>query len=231
MAEDTKSDVGSQQLSIQQSSINANIMNKLFSMNQIFALLSTENFFKKIFAIALKNIAVIFGLIGLVNWITLWGTITKLNVGGVIGGLIFQIIFIIAIYTIIHTLFIRATEIASLPESRYSIIPIASVFIKLLGELFASLNIPLAIGGGIFIWFAGANIYHYIPKIGLFASFGGGTSFFVGLLFIILNIAISFLVLSFFYFISEAIIVQVDIANNTRETNQIINQYNKINKR
>jgi len=223
MAQNQTLQTPAQQVPVAGTRFEARALTKLLFMETVLDLLSRGSFFKKVFAVVLRVVAAIAALLGLVSWISIWGVILKLNVGAILGGLIFQLGYLASVYIFVHTLLIRARQISALPESGYAIIPITSIFLKLAGELFASATIPIGIAGGIFIWFAGFEAFQLLPR---FAALGlgpsAGTSFLIGILFMIVNIALAFAVLVFFYFLSEAISVQVDIAHNTRETSQLL---------
>lgn len=191
-------------------------------MRGVLSRFTSGRFFKKTFSVLLKILSVLSVLLGVYLWVRAWGPISDLGVGGVLGGLIFQFIALVVIYMVAHTLFIRADEISSLPESGYAVIPIGAVFFRLLGDLYACIQIPFAIAGGIMIWFGGRGAGYFLQSVlpePLF-RLTGTSGFWAGLLIMIVGAVLSFLVLLVFYFLSESIRVTVDIAVNTDQTAQ-----------
>ena len=123
---------------------------------------------------------------------------------------------------------IRAGDIAGLPESDYTVIPIVSISLKLIGEIYACFVAAVSIGGGISMWLTKSDAFFMIKRSAPFIlSFGGGEGFFAGLLFIIGGLFVAFVVLVFFYFLAELVVVLVDIAKNTKITRQVAEKYTK----
>lgn len=189
-------------------------------MRGVLRRFTSGRFFKRTFSILLKVIAVLSVLFGLYLWVRAWGTISELGVGGIIGGLLFQLVALGVIYMVAHTLYIRADEISTLPESGYAVIPIGAVFFRLLGDLYACIQIPFAVAGGIMIWFGGRSAGFFLASFlpAPLLNLTGTSGFWPGLLIMILGAILAFLVLLFFYFLSESVRVTVDIAENTDRT-------------
>lgn len=200
-------------------------MQKFLFMKSILKLLSQGKFFRKICSIFLRAIATVIILAGLAGFFIGWQAVLELPISGLLGGIIFQLLFIIAIYMVVHTLLIRAYDITNLPESEYIVIPITSIFVKLIGEVYACFASVVAIGGGILIWFAGSYAQSILKDLTpLIPSFGGET-FVSGILFIMSGVLSGFFVLVFFYCGSEFMIVIVNIARDIKETRKVAEQY------
>lgn len=193
-----------------------------FFMRSVLERISSGRFFKTAFSIVLKVLAALFALGGIVLWVRAWGLISELGLAGIVGGLFFQLVVLVVIYMVVHTMFIRAGNIASLPESGYAVIPISSIFFKMLGELYACINIPIAIAGGVFIWFAGDAVIFLLRDAIPFTPGFGGAGFLGGLLFMVGGVISSIFVLMFFYLISEVVHLGVDIAQNTGMTSRAL---------
>lgn len=204
---------------------------RYFFMRGVLDRLSSGRFFKRAFSVVLKTLAVLAALGGIVLWVRAWGPISDMGFGGVIGGLVFQLVFLGVIYMVVHTLFIRANDIAGLPGSGYAVIPIGSILFKLLGELYACVQVPVALAGGIFLWFggyqAGLVLRQFTPSVPAALGLTGGDGFWAGMVFVIGGIIGAFFVLLFFYFLSESIRVIVDIAENTQTTSQAVQQFDE----
>ncbi len=206
-------------------------MSELFFMSGVINSISEGGLFRRAFAIVLRIIAVLQLVLGLVAWIITWGAIFRMPVLGIIGGIIFQAISAVAIYMVVHTILLRANTISGLPRADFTVIPIVSILFKLIGEIYAIFLLALTIGGGILMWFAGGyagqalyQLFRYLP-FREFMPMGGG--FLTGLLFMVIGVIIAFLMLVLFYFLSESLVVLVDIAKNIRFTRSVAEQYDK----
>ena len=203
-------------------------MGKYFFMKPVLQLISVGHFFRKAFAIFLQILAVVITIAGLVSWVGVWKSVAAQDVSVILGIIIFQLFFVIAIYMVVHTMFIRADDISALPDADYTVIPIVSIVLKLCGEIYACFSVVVAIAGGILIWFIGGNAFYFIKKSSLFMpGFGYGSDFLGGLMFIVGGLLVSFIVLVVFYFFAETVVVITDIAKNTKITREVAEQYIK----
>lgn len=206
-------------------------MDKYFFMKPVLQLISVGQFFRKAFAIFLQILAVVIAIAGLVAWVGIWKSVAGQDASLILGIIIFQLFFVIAIYMVVHTMFIRAGDISALPDSDYTVIPIVSIALKLCGEIYACFSVVVAIAGGILIWFIGGNAFYFIKKSGIFMpgpGFGGyGSDFLGGIMFIVGGWLLAFLVLVISYFLAETTVVLADIAKNTRITREVAEQYIK----
>jgi len=204
-------------------------MEKYLFMKSALGLISQGGFFSRVVAIGLRVIAVVVALAGLVIFVMAWKMVFQLPAAGVLGGIIYQLLFVVAIYMVVHTLIIRANDIARLQPAEFIVIPIASIFLKLMGEIYACLAGVFAVGAGILTWFAGEDSFYMLRNILPFIPFlrFGGATFLGGLMVIVGGVLAAFFALMFFYLLSESIVVMVDLAKNTRITRQIAEQYDK----
>ncbi len=191
-------------------------MEKYFFMERVLQLVSEGHFFRRAIGVALKALAIAVGFAAMVGWLFNWKLIFSYELSGLVGGFIFQLLYVNTIYMVIHTLWIRARDIRMLPESEYTVVPIVSIGLKLLGELYASFVAVMSLAEGLFTAFAAQGafpLFHgmafLIPRhedtlIGGFSAIMKGEIYaFVGLV--------------FFYFLSESVIVAVDIARNVKK--------------
>lgn len=193
-------------------------MDKVFFMKPFIENLSKKTVFTKTFATTLRVLAVISILAAVVIWILLWKFVFEIPSTGIAGGVIFQIFFLVGIYMAAHAAFLRAQEIAKLKTKEYTVVPVVSVFLKLLGEIYASLTAAVALGGGILIWFAGGyglQLLEEVPKF--IPQYGGGTTFLGGVIFLIGGLIFAFFTLIAFYFAAEFFMIVTDIALNTKK--------------
>lgn len=193
-------------------------MEKVFFMKPFIENFGKKNVFTKIFAIILRVLAVIAIIAAFVIWVLLWKVVFEIPSAGVAGGVIFQIFFLVGIYMAAHASFIRAQHIAQLKTGEYTVVPVVTVFLKLLGEIYASLTAAVALGGGILIWFAGGYGLQLLGEVPRFIpQYGGGTTFLGGVLFLIGGFASAFFTLIAFYFAAEFFNIVTDIALKTKK--------------
>lgn len=192
-------------------------MEKYFFMKPLLGLLAQGRFFRKLTAMVLRVEAVMTVICCLVLILVLGKQILDLSITGKIGGIIFILLFVITIYMLVHTLLVRAGNIAGQAESDYNIVFIAFILTKLLGELAAIYIVFLSVGGGIFIWFAGADANYVLKEV--FSRFPPVSEPFTsGLLVIIGGLTLAFFVLVLAYLLAELLLVFVSIALNTKKS-------------
>jgi len=206
-------------------------MSKYFFMKLVLDIISQGKLFRKVFAIVLRVCGILIIIASVVGFIALWKIIfqlPQLPAFGIVGGIIFLLFFIVTSYMIVHTLFIRAENINKLSSTDFTVISIVSIFLKLVGEIYACFGSFIAVGGGILIWFAGSYAYPIIREIVPFAP-GFGETFVGGILFILVGLLLTFFILVLFYFLAEEVVVFADIARNTKIICQGVEQNKKTN--
>jgi len=193
-------------------------MEKYFFMEAVLQKISQGQFFRKAFAVALQILAVLIAIAALVAWITVWKSISGYSPEAILGIIIFQLLFVIAVYMVVHILFIRAGNINALPDSEYTVIPIVSITLKLFGEIYASFVTVISIAGGILTWFIGSSAFYMIKNSApLVPSYGSGEGFVGGLVFMVGGLFSAFVGLVLFYFLAEAVVALIDIAKNIKK--------------
>ncbi len=176
-------------------------------MKRLLEWLKDEKSLRKVFKVYLLGVAILTVLSGLFGFILAWRDIFRMPVTGIMGGIIFQIFFVIAIYGVVHNMLIKAKEIESGTAMPVSI-DIGSTLLRLSGETYALFTGLMAIGGGVFIWFAGSGvrssntlfrvINHYFTFTKLY-----GEGFMQGLVFMLRGIAYAFLALIIAYILAD----------------------------
>ncbi|GAB7027207.1 hypothetical protein [Geotalea toluenoxydans] len=151
-------------------------MGKFLFMPMVLQQMAQEKFFRRICAIALRLLALVAIFAGLSGFVHIWNHIVKQRGSEIPGGVIFILLFAVAVYMVAHTLLIRAEQLLELPETEFGIVSIASVFLRLGGEVYAGFAVPIAVGGGIFIWFGGEDARDFIGSMTpMVKGFGDGT--------------------------------------------------------
>ena len=190
-------------------------MEKYLFMKPVLQLISEGRFFRKATAIALRVLAIAIGFASLVGWIFNWKQVFGFTVTEMLGGIIFQLLLVIAVYMVIHAIWLRSDNIGRLPESEYTVVPIVSICLKLVGEIYASYVAVMAIAEGLFTWFSGKGAVSLFQGLAFLIphhedSIVGGFSV------ILKGELYAFVGLVLFYFLSESVIVMVDIARNIK---------------
>jgi len=207
-------------------------MDSYLFMESVLQLISEGRFFRKAFAVVLQALAVVVSIAGLVVWMSVWKFAARANFAALSGIIIFQVLFVIALYMVAHTLFIRARDISELPEAEFYVIPIASIALKLVGEIYACFVGVMSVAGGILIWLMGGYAFSLLKRsIPLVPRLGGGEGFVGGLLFMGGGLFAAFVVLVFSYFLAESVRMMAAIAKNSNITRQIAEQYDKDTKK
>jgi hypothetical protein len=202
-------------------------MNKWLFIEPLLQLLSRGKFFRKVFSIWLRVSVIGFALAGLLVFIALWKVISDMSSGAIIGGILFQLLWIIAVYAVVHIGWIRSVDIDRLPEGKFTMIPIASLLLRMAGEMYAAFGLVISLGGCIFFWFSGNNglfaLRSLMPLAGpslLMAlagsSLSDGSPLLEGSLFLITGAMTSLLGLIVSYLLAESIIVITEVALNTQ---------------
>jgi len=171
--------------------------------------------FRRGFALALRVIAILLIIGLLITWIALWKVVFSQDGVAIFGGFIFQVFLLVGFYMVIHTYWIRANDIEKIGKSEYTIIPIVSILLKMTGEVSAWGSFVIGLGAGIFQILAGYQFPGWRTPYGFFDN-GMTSSFVSGLLVIVFGAVFALFWLILFYFLSEFIIMIVDIAKNTR---------------
>jgi hypothetical protein len=207
-------------------------MDSYLFMESVLQLIAQGRFFRKAFAVILQALAVVVFIAGLVMWMSVWRFAAQAALATLLGIIIFQLLFVIALYMVAHTLFIRARDIAQLPDGDFYVIPIAAIALKLVGEIYASFVAVMSVGGGILIWLMRGYAFPLVRKAApLVPHLGDGEGFMGGLLFMGGGLFAAFVVLVLCYFLAEAVVVMADSARNIKITRQIAEQYDKDRKK
>jgi hypothetical protein len=201
-------------------------------MESVLYLIAQGSFFRKAFARVLQALAVVVFIAGLVEWMSVWRFAARAPFVVILGIVIFQLLFVIALYMVAHTLFIRARDIAQLPEGDFYVIPVAAIALKLIGEAYASFVAVMSVAGGILIWLMRGYAFSLVKMAAPFVPrLGNGAGFMGGLLFMGGGLLAAFVVLVVSYFLAEAVVVMAESARNIKITRQIAEQYDKDRKK
>jgi hypothetical protein len=207
-------------------------MDSYLFMESVLRLIAQGNFFRKAFARVLQAMAVVVSIAGLVTWMSVWKFAARAPIVVLVGIVIFQLLFVVALYMVAHTLFIRARDIVQLPEAEFHVIPIATIALKLIGEVYASFVAVMSVASGILIWLMRGYAFSLVKIAAPFVPrLGNGQEFVGGLLLMIGGLLAAFVVLVVTYFLAELVCLMADSAQNIKTTRQIAEQYDKDRKK
>lgn len=179
--------------------------------------LSEGNLLTNIFFFGVRTFSVLFAVGMFALWCKTWSLCGDLEVAGVIGLIAFQLIAFVALYAATQILWVRASDLRVVTDKDYKVIPILSVFYRLVAEAYSVYLLAIGVAGFLGLLFAG---YHLRSALGPFGSnIGyGGNNFVEALSFLLMMGAAAVALLATGYALAEFNGVLVDIARNTRKT-------------
>jgi hypothetical protein len=188
------------------------ITDKILVLKPFLALLSEGKVFKLGFSWFLRILAGVFTIGFLVEWIGKWSDIFKMSGSLVLMLTIIMVLAVAVAFGVINLILVKADAIAALPETKdYIVIPIAVLFIKLIGEVSVFLCTFVGISGFFLsLTKEGAMVMRMFP-------FFGGSGFEAGLIGLVTALIAGFLSFFIWYFIAEQLGVLADIARNTKK--------------
>ncbi|MGE5188515.1 MAG: hypothetical protein ACM3NF_00485 [Gemmatimonadota bacterium] len=192
-------------------------MNKYLFMNAVLERLAQGPFFRKQLALCVRIAAAAAAMTALVGFVDAWNFTSHLEAGGIPGGIVYMLSLAAAAYMAVHAMLLRAGDIAALPQAGFTLIPIAGVTSRMIGEAYAAACAALAAGGGILIWFAGDAAYDVLRRVTFFIPFQGGGTFSAGILYILRGALRAVVVLSLGYLASELFAVVERTGGAARE--------------
>lgn len=209
----------------------------IFFMNYVIIKLSDGAVFRTLLAISLNALAVVGVILGTFLWLSWWRDLLVADEArSIVWVILYQLLYAVSLYMAVHTVFIRARQVANMESSQFILLPIASLLVKLQGELLAILCVFTGVIGGVYMWiFPSVGIIFGEPMLppllfwnlvlnlveaarANYGSFVGGlASIFVGLL-------AAFVYLISSYLLSELISLIPSIARNTEAICRAIEQ-------
>ena len=195
-------------------------MEKLPLAPALLRLISEGRFFKVVFAWLLRLGALGGVLAGVWLSIGLWkdgGSSTQ----AVFAQLVFQIALAAAFYLAAHLAWLRAQDVAAMPQVGGDVIlPLARLIMRLGGEVYASLLAVLSVGGALLIWISAGDAQAGLAGLGPLLPMAGGDPFPAGLNLLAVGLASAALGLLGAYTASEILALLCAIERNTRSGGQ-----------
>ncbi|MDH5650168.1 MAG: hypothetical protein OEY67_11005 [Gammaproteobacteria bacterium] len=139
--------------------------------------------------------------------------------GAIFGGILFQIFYIMAIYSVVHILIIRAKDIDDSKPGPIFMLPLGAMLVRLAGEAYAAFVTLIAIGGGLFVWFTSQNVASILGPMSQLFPVKRNVDFIAGIEFMISGVLIGIAALMVSYMVAEAITLLVKKEDKAAGTN------------
>ena len=178
-------------------------MNRYFFMRPLLKQLESAGFVHRLVSITLRAAAALIILFSLVAFFKVGKVIFELPPSGILGGIFFQACFVLAIYSVVHAIIIRARDIDNLDKEVHSIFPVLTLLTKLTGEVMAFFIALVAIGGGVYVWFTGKSVATIMNPMPIFLPTFGDATFMGGIEFMVGGVLIAIVSLIVMYTLSE----------------------------
>ena len=182
----------------------------------LLRLISDGRFFKAVFAWLLRLWSLGAVLAGVWLSIGLWkggGSSTQ----AVFAQLVFQVALVAALYLAAHLAWLRAQDVAAMPQTGGDVIlPLARLLMRLGGEVYGSLLAILSLGGALLIWISAGDARSGLAGLGQLLPLYGGDPFTSGMSLLAAGLAFAALGLLGAYTVSEILGLLCAIERNTR---------------
>lgn len=197
--------------------------NYLF-MRTVLDWLAQPRRFNRLLAFTLRTLAALIVPFSLVAFFKAGKVIFDLPASGILGGIFFQLSFVVAIYCVVHGLFIRARDIDALPGGDYNMFALAAILVRAAGEAFAAFIGLIAVGGGIFVWFTGKSVGAILSPPPKFLPLFGDTTFMGGIEFMVGGVLSAILVLVVTGLAAAGLRLLTEAATRVTESRQTKNE-------
>lgn len=192
-------------------------MEKYFFMPRVLGWLARPRHFNRLLSFTLRALAVLVVPFSLVTFFKAGKVIFDLPASGILGGIFFEMFFMVAIYCVVHALFIRARDIDALPGAEYNIFPLGAILARATGETLAAFVGLVAVGGGIFVWFTGKGVGTILSPPPKFMPLFGDTTFMGGIEFMVGGVLSAMLILLLSTLAAEGLRLLTETAARTSE--------------
>ncbi|MEK7758977.1 MAG: hypothetical protein AAB304_05170, partial [Pseudomonadota bacterium] len=193
-------------------------------MRTVLDWLAAPRQFNRMLAITLRVLAALIVPFSLVTFFKAGKVIFDLPASGILGGIVFQIFFVLAIYAVVHGLFIRARNIDALPGGEYNMFPLAAILIRAAGEAIAAFISLVAVGGGIYVWFTGKGVGTILNPPPKFLPLFGDTTFMGGIEFMVGGVLSAILVIVVTYLAAEGLHLLTEAAGRMQASRRIASE-------
>lgn len=183
-----------------------------FSLQSGIRLVEKGDLFAQLFAFFLRFCVVVGGIVGFIIWFDFWKNVIEMKRWEVLGGVLFQTITLIQIYVVLGILWVRANDISRMGKSDFTVIPILSIFLKMLGETSVAYLSMTGVAQFFLAIFKKDSSFRSIPSVPAFGHLSELGAWELAAI----QIMAGFVLLVFYYFLAEILVVVFDIARNIR---------------
>lgn len=178
--------------------------------------LSDGSVIRRCVIIGLKVASIISLLGGLLMALTILAASARGSGGALLGGILAALIILGTSLCAAQILWYRSGSVASLTESRYTVIPIFSILSRAFGETGAAGLTGLGVGACLLLWLTPSSDVVPLAGIPFVSGLAYQSGFLAGLILLVYMVGSGFLALIVGYLWAECIILLVDIEKNTR---------------
>jgi hypothetical protein len=189
---------------------------KYLFVAKVLPLLEHQGTVRKVYSYFLRVLAGIGVIAGIVGFIELWKLNAGLSLHQVPGSVVFTILYILAVYMVIHLLWLRSETVMQLTDTDFSFTQLLELLLKIAGEIYLVYVAPLAIGGGFLLWFAGNDADYLLNRLVPFAYHSGSYGATGGFLYLVGTLFSSVIVYTLFMVFSELLVMVTEITMHTR---------------
>jgi hypothetical protein len=187
-------------------------MESYFVMRTVLNWLREPRQLNRMLAITLRILAALIVPFSLVTFFRAGKLIFDLPASGILGGIVFQMFFVLAIYAVVHGLYIRARDIDALTGGEYNMFPLAAILVRAAGEAIAAFISLMAVGGGVYVWFTGKGVGTILTPPPKFMPLFGDTTFMGGIEFMVGGVLSAILVVVITYLAAEGLELLTEVA-------------------
>jgi len=180
-------------------------MSRYLFITPILRWLSEPANFNRIMAITFRAVAVLMIPLGLITFFKAGKTVFDLPASEILGGILFEMLYVVAIYGMVHVLYLRASDIDRLPAGKYNMFPLSALVIRAIGESYAAYLIGVSAGGAMYIWFTAKSIRSILDPLPTLVPMFGGPNFIGGIQFLAGGVLTAIAVLGLCYLLAEGL--------------------------
>lgn len=146
-------------------------MEKFLLAPLLISRLGQDDNFRNYFSRFLKVLAATGAVAALIVFFLGWKELFERSAEGMIGGIVYQLAFVAAAYLTVHCTLLRAEEVKKTTPGRSAALSVATVILRLLGEVWGAASALLGTGAAIYVWFAGREAGVLLQKAAVFFPF------------------------------------------------------------
>jgi hypothetical protein len=172
---------------------------------------------RKFVIVALKVIAVLIALGGILAALTILTTALRGTGGTALGGILFAILILGTAACVGQIYWYRAASVAALEHSRNTVIPIFAILSRAGGEAAATGLAGIGLGACLMLWLSPEGSLGMLQGIPFLAQVPAEGGFLSGIIVLVYLAMLGFSALILGYLWAECIMLLVDIERNTRQ--------------